>query len=224
MIKKTLAALAAGVLTLNATAGIITGDTADALVRDTDYNGTGDEIADAGKDFFAIGNFSTEGMNTAIWVFSLPSIVPGEELDTAAFSTQFWNKKNSPDFNVDLYALRVSASSEVLTSDFDMSGATLLQSDWITPTTSTGRLGTDNASSTALTSYLKDNYSAGSYLFIGAAGDVLQPGAGMRYNLSSANRSADLPELSITTSTAVPEPASMLMLLLTGSALLIRRR
>jgi hypothetical protein len=129
----------------------------------------------------------------------------------------------------DLYGLdRISSSSTILSSDFGAT-ASLVQSSFLTPETPIYTKTTTASGSTALTTFLNDQYDSGAgigqYVFLrlqknDSVGSVAKYGA---YFIHSGDEADDSlkPVLSATT---IPEPGSLVLLLLGSLAIVFRRK
>ena len=212
-------------------AQIIT-DPSDAFVDGTN-------VVEVGGDWqIRIGN--TGGVTSAaVMAFQLPTLGVGESFDTANlkivhyYSTQTDpNQTVNTNFNGDLFGLtRISATPTILGTDFS-APATLLQSAFIA-STSPGSVdvNTDPAGDSALVAFLNTQYAgganAGQYVFLRISPDATLTGVNDVDNRMEilARGAGDPSEWPVITYTAVPEPASALLLVggLALGVLLCRR-
>jgi len=193
------------------------------------------------------GHYS--GSYEPIFVFQLPTLAAGAMFTTASFNatlTQITSgTATAPTFNGDLYGLGARAAADVQARDYFVgatdTGATLIQDNFVTPTTALGTLSTSSA---ALLSYLNVQYgggaNAGKYVFVRINPDIqgqynANPNAGSAtvpgYAFASGNATSGQPSITFDSGpgvSAAPEPAQMEMLALCAFGLLgsivMRRR
>ena len=193
------------------------------------------------------GHYS--GSYEPIFVFQLPTLAAGSVFTTASFNatlTQISSGNDTaPTFNGDLYGLGARAAADVQASDYFVgatdTGATLIQDNFVTPTTTLGTLSTSSA---ALLSYLNAQYgggaNAGKYVFVRINPDIqgqynADPNANSAtvpgYAFASGNATSGQPSITFDSGSGVsaaPEPAQMEMLALCAFGLLgsivMRRR
>jgi len=225
-------------------ATLITGSPLDATPEDsTDpADGIGNAVQDQTKDSLIVGAFTTTTptRRSSVFVFDLPS-VPSAWVTNASFSARLFAKQNtgSVDYNVDLYALRISdptdgnpADDLVLASDYGAGtspSGTLLQDNWITLASGNVRNQTDASGDAALLTFLQNNWVSGGRLFLGANADTLDfndNGSGgtifAGYQFGSAEHASvtDRPELTLD---IIPEPHAGALILLGALLMLFRR-
>ena len=192
-----------------------------------DLNMLSGEGANGSEWNLPVGRIYGSQDRTALFMFLLPAI-PGETVTSASFkANQSIAATSLFGFNVDMYAVRVGATTATTTADFG-NGAlsavgTRIQDDFVIPSTPTGYVNTNAAGDYALTSYLTSNYVAGQYLIVRLNADystapTTPPDP---YYSFRAFESGDAATLTLTT---IPEPASLGLLGLSGLAMLRRRR
>ena len=162
------------------------------------------------------GYSGTTAYNPVV-VFQLPSLPAGKEFSAASLRLYLQGKTGTPTFNGDLYALGVSASSAVLSTDHYSGasdpGALLIQNNLITPSASGGAI---TASDVVLTDFLNAAYAngtgAGQYVFFRVSPDVAGLNNYTRYNLYSAEYSGGSyywPSITYGTADTVPAWSSV---------------
>lgn len=162
---------------------------------------------------------------SAVLVFQLPTLAPGESITAASLGVRVV-KQGAPTFNFDLYGLGFRTSPDVVDGDYfsgtlDTTDATLLADSFFTPSTADG---TRTFNGAALTAYLNDQILAGAggnYIFIRASADVVPESGASFYYLGSDTNTTYIPRL---TFTVVPEPGSALLAGVGMFAVLLRRR
>ncbi len=152
----------------------------DAQIKDTTGDGFGNEVLESSAAAFDVGAYSANQRLCGVFVFRLPPMPPLRQVYRADAEMGTENQDTTPGFAVDLWALRVSASSEVLPSDYG-AGPTpqgpptqrLIQAGWFGPLSdgSGRRFGTSDAGDTQLGAFLRDHYTPGHYLFLRATPD-----------------------------------------------------
>ena len=199
----------------------------------------GNTSGDSGDLLVGVG-FPDGGIQqrVGIYVFKLPSLSAGETVTGASFQAYLSEvQTNLASFNVDMYVTRVgSGTTYDYATDFGDGPTpapvlgTLIQNDFVTPTTPKDALvNTSAAGNTALLNYLNlpGNYVGGSYLFVRLNGDYSNLQNQEWANFMTADKGSQagsaglMPTLTLTT---VPEPASLALLGLSGLAMLRRRR
>ncbi len=224
----------------------IIGNVADAVASDRTKpaDGIGNTTADPNKVSLRVGTFGSPTetnnfRNAPVFVFQLPTLGAGELLSSANFRVYLASKAGigGGDYNVDLWALRVSGSSTVLDSDYGAgpspagpAGQSLLQPDFLVTGSPTGRYyETDESARSTLTSFINSNYINEGFVFIrpnvdssidfgaNASGGTIDQG----YELVSANNSVNKPELVVA---VVPEPSTAVLALgAVACAVMLRR-
>lgn len=180
--------------------------------------------------------FSWNQWRNGVLVFQLPDISATDILNVT-LSVYLDSLSGTPTFGTDLYAIGVRPEKDVLATEGyagsldTSSGVVLLQSDFITPTDSVGRITTSADGSIDLTGYIisqLESGKAGQYLFLRLSPDIaVAPENIVGYNIATADNTdlSKLPELVFTY--AIPEPshvalgATAVALL---AALAVRRR
>lgn len=125
-------------------------------------------LANEGSGDLPVGRIYGGQERAALYMFKLPALAVGEAVTNATFKAYLaWSTTG---FNVDLYALRVGATAAVDTPDFGVGptpgNGTLIQDDFVAPSTSGGYVNTSGAGDAALLSYLTSNYAADKYLIV----------------------------------------------------------
>ncbi|HEV7299845.1 MAG TPA: PEP-CTERM sorting domain-containing protein [Tepidisphaeraceae bacterium] len=206
----------------------ISGNTADAAPR------SNNSVIDATNATFFVGHGSDNNVGSPVFVFQLPALPAGEGVTSAVFDGRY-SADDSEDLRVDLYALAVRSSATVLASDFGEGetpagpvGQTKIADDFVTGSTSQGRLTTNASQSLVLGGFLAANYSAGEYLFVRLTPvNPDRDGTNDRYRFNTANDPdlGDQPILTLTTAEAVvPEPTSFALAAAGAGLLMVRRR
>ena len=203
-------------------------ETSDSATNALTWNGTGNETNDNVSDNLRVGRWNTTSYRNAVFVFKLPPLPAGETVASAQFNVDYWQKQGDvAGYSVDAVAVRVAATSDVLTSDFGTAGKTLLQSNFVTAASGGSYggdyTGLDATGQTTLGGFLANNYVAGNYVFISlnANAAVAQDGGYSFFNSRKTGTGNFVPQLVIT---AVPEPASLGLLGLSVVGLLGRRQ
>ncbi|MDA1204640.1 MAG: hypothetical protein O3A75_10125, partial [Verrucomicrobia bacterium] len=119
--------------------------------------------------------YGADGLTTAVIPFQLPDFgAVADPFTSATFGVNLYNKLNATVTDLDLYAVRVSASPQIATTDWYNGSApdpnaTLIQASFLTPASTTTSVGpesgpnnlTDEAGSAALLAYLNAAYDSG---------------------------------------------------------------
>jgi len=227
---------------------IITGSTLDATPpQDSSFpaDGIGDSVQDLNKVSLIVGAFNTPGQpsrRSAVFVFNLPTLPVGAQLGDATFSARLFAKQNTVNinYNVDLYALRISdptdgnpADDAVLASDYGAGvspSGTLLQDNWVTLASSTTRIQTDATADGTLLTFLQNNWVDGGRLFLRANADTIDFNtsgvgtlfAGFEFGSSEHPSANDHPELEL--HFIVPEPSISGLIMLGALIISLRKR
>lgn len=166
------------------------GNGADA---DVGYDGSSYTVLVSSVTNSWIGDIGGGQKRNATLVIQLPSSRPTNS--SALVSLAFRLNEVSAvarNFNVDLYGIRSSSSSTVLTNDY--SGGVLLQNDIMVPSSATGTLFSVSAAGTnAISAWVNSLYDAGAvagdYLFFGLRFDST-PDDNSYYQIHTANSAA----------------------------------
>jgi hypothetical protein len=226
-------------------ATLIIGSPLDATPADTTHpaDGIGNSVADASTPALIVGAFTTPtpSRRASVFVFDLPTLADvSTQLMGANFSAWLFAKQNTGlvDYNVDLYALRISdpadgnpADDLVLASDYGAGASpsgTLLQDNWVTLASPTTRINTDASGDAALLSFLQNNWVNGGRLFLRGNADTIDfnddGGVGTDfagYQFGSGDHATDRPELTLD---IIPEPHAGALILLGALLTLLGRR
>jgi hypothetical protein len=188
---------------------------------------TGDAVGGTVKRI-VVGTFSSAtAPRCAVFVFQLPALPAGEQVQKASFAAYLNNSTGTPTWNVDLWAVRIHASSAtVLAADYAAGDSLIagqtgfkLVDNWVGTGTQSNGWKTYSDPETGgtlaglLQTYYKSTPGGGGYLFLRAQMDTLSAGgAGLLRYFNSADWDGKgtytrqypttLPELTITT--AVP--------------------
>jgi len=217
----------------------ISGSTADATPQDSTHpaDGIGDGVFDLTKNALRVGAFATgtPSRRAAVFVFDLPVLSPGQDLGNVDFRARLFAKIGAPTYNVDLYAVRVGTSTDtVLASDYGAGpspSGTLLQLNFLTPSSPNVMTSIDNTASALLGQFLKDNWVDGGRLFLRANANILDfssNGTGgtidQGYDFGSANHASfnDHPKLDL--HFIIPEPSTTGLLMLGALVMFMRKR
>lgn len=182
-----------GILLLAATGQVfgqttIVGNVADAQVSSASVNATANPI---------LAGFSGNTGYSAVFVFQLPTLPAGHKFYTANFSAYLYGKDGTPAFNGDLYGLGFRSSATVLTSDFyagpGQSGVTLIQDNYVVPTSGSATMSTNDQGDAVLGAYLNTQYKAGGagkFVFIRVSPDAVMTNNYTRYKFNTAEAAA----------------------------------
>jgi hypothetical protein len=130
-------------------------------IRDWSVNGAGD-LAQFDQGL-AAGTLSWGPALHAGIAFQMTG-ASAVDLLAADFSISLSGQSGAPDFNVDVYASRVSTDGTILASDYQAS--TLLMSDFVTTSSTSGTYSLDATGQSNLLAYLESNWVEDSYVFI----------------------------------------------------------
>lgn len=181
----------------------INASTDDRVVYDTGY------LWDVTKDHHRVGRGDASGgkeYSVAIIPFQLPAV---GTVTSASFKAYLYTLSGSPANNVDVYGLPYRSGSSVQSGDFYQgtydgdSGATAIQDNYTTPSSSTGWAITSSAGDDNLVDYINAQISAGAeagdWLFIRLSPDASNSST-KYHGFRSANygTAADRPVLSVT--------------------------
>jgi autotransporter-associated beta strand protein len=173
-----------------------------------------------------VGEWYGSGLNTVVLPFQLPNFgAVANPFASATFGVNLYNKGNATLTDLDLYAVRVSASPQIATTDWYNGSApdpnaTLIQASFLTPASTTTSVGpqsgpnnlTDTAGSAALLAYLNSAYNGGAgagkfvFLRVSYGSDTFAAGWDA-YNFTTRNTAleGDAPVINFT-STVPPLP------------------
>ena len=171
--------------------------------------------------------YGADGLTTAVIPFQLPDFgAVADPFTSATFGVNLYNKGNATVTDLDLDAVRVSASPQIATTDWYNGSApdpnaTLIQASFLTPASTTTSVGpesgpnnlTDEAGSAALLAYLNAAYDngngAGQFVFlrVSYASDTF-PSGWDAYNFTTRNAAleGDAPVINFTSSVAPLPP------------------
>lgn len=141
-------------------------------------------VQDNGNWNISVGEWFGSGLTTAVIPFQLPDFgAVANPFTTASFGVNLFQKGGATVTDLDLYAVRVSPSPQIDTTDWYNGSAadpnaTLIQASFLTPTSTTTSVGiesgpnnlTDAAGNAALLDYLNSAYNggagAGKFIFL----------------------------------------------------------
>jgi autotransporter-associated beta strand protein/T5SS/PEP-CTERM-associated repeat protein len=171
--------------------------------------------------------YGNDGLTTAVIPFQLPDFgAVANPFTSATFGVNLYQKGTATVTDLDLYAVRVSASPQIATTDWYNGSApdpnaTLLQASFLTPASTTASVGpesgpnnfTDEAGSAALLAYLNAAYDGGNgagqfvFLRVSYASDSF-PSGWDAYNFTTRNAGlpGDAPVINFTSSVAPLPP------------------
>lgn len=153
---------------------------ADATVQNNTPTGegVGQSVRDSSKDVLRAGSFKANqpDRRCIVYVFTLPETPAPADLKTANFSARLFSKRFAPDYDLDLWALRVAPPGEdgVKPTDYGV-GTTpagpesqvLLEASFATPSSPDQRLTfSTDAPALLLAKFLKDHWIPGGKLFV----------------------------------------------------------
>ena len=132
-------------------------------------------VQDNGNWNVNIGEWFGSGLTTAVIPFQLPNFgAIADPFTSASFGVNLYNKGGATVTDLDLYAVRVSPSPQIATTDWYNGAApdpnaTLIQESFLTPASTTTSVGpesgpnniTDAAGNAALLAYLNSAYDGG---------------------------------------------------------------
>jgi autotransporter-associated beta strand protein len=167
-------------------------------------------IQDNGNWNVNVGEWSGSGLTTAVIPFQLPNFgAVADPFTSASFGVNLYNIGGATVTDLDLYAVRVSASPQIATTDWYNGSAldpsaTLIQESFLTPASTTTNAGpqsgpnnlTDAAGNAALLAYLNSAYNggtgAGRFIFLRVSyGSDTFATANDAYNFTTKNAGLD---------------------------------
>ncbi len=171
--------------------------------------------------------FGNDGLTTAVIPFQLPDFgAVADPFTSATFGVNLYQKGNATVTDLDLYAVRVSTSPQIATTDWYNGSApdpnaTLLQAGFLTPASTTESVGpesgpnnfTDEAGSAALLAYLNAAYDGGNgagqfvFLRVSYASDTFPSGSdAYQFTTRNAALEGDAPVINFTSAVAPLPP------------------
>jgi MYXO-CTERM domain-containing protein len=216
---KFIGLLATGVTLASASAATIVSNVSD---QEAASNGT---LGALNNGNILAGAYYGAGPGTVpVFAFQLPDLGVGQSFGTASLTLNLTDTPGSFTFNGDVIGIRTAASSAVLGSDWATTG-TMLQDNFLTPTTANGLHTTSNDFAGWMNTQYDGGANIGKYVFIKLDAEGYTGGSFFSgFFVSSANNGNAALRPTLTYS-AVPEPSSSTTLLgLAGLALLLRRR
>ena len=197
----------------------LTASPADATPRNgfPSGEGAGQSVLDKTKDGLRVGSFENpqSDRRCAVLVFTLPATSAPANLKFANFSIRLFTKRFEPDYNLDLWALRVAppGATEVQSSDYGAGpnsegpkSQVLLEASFATPSSPYKRLTCSADASALLAKFLQDHWIPGGTVFLRInAANPLNFGARAEggtidqgYDFGSADRTdGEVPELEL---------------------------
>jgi len=181
-----------------------------------------------------VGEWYGSGLNTVVLPFQLPNFgAVANPFASATFGVNLYSKGGATVTDLDLYAVRVSASPQIATTDWYNGSApdpnaTLIQASFLTPASTTDRLSgpnnlTDAAGSAALRAYLNSAYNggagAGKFVILRVSyGSDTFPTGWDAYNFTTRNAAleGDAPVINFTSAVPPLPPAGTYTLSGTG--------
>ena len=185
-------------------------------------------VQDTGNWNVSIGEWYGSGLTTAVIPFELPNFgAVADPFLSASFGVNLYTIGSAAVTDLDLYAVRVSASPLIATTDWYNGsaadpGATLIQASFLTPTSTIVSAGaesgpnnlTDAGGNAILLDYLNSAYDGGAgagqfvFLRVSYGSDEFATGWDA-YNFTTRNAGleGDAPVINYTT--AVPEPSAL---------------
>jgi len=163
-------------------------------IRDDDGDGTGDSM----RNSTMIGRFQGDDHRSVI-SFQLPTDVDIADLSNSDLSVFLDRKINirAGDPNVDLLAVRTSATPGVVNSDFQ-AAATLIEDDLLTPDVAVNTTAAlSDAGRSSLTAWLAANAAPGDYVFFRLQFDAASTTNWDRYQLAEVGQIGE-PMLTVT--------------------------
>jgi len=143
-----------------------------------DGGGNAQSVQDKTKGVIRVGSYETNkpDRRCIVFVFTLPDTSAPDDLKTANFSVRLFSKRFKPDYNLDLWALRVAPpeKGEVQLTDYGVGpkpegseSQVLLEASFVTPASPDKRIpfSTDDAA-LVLAKFLKDHWIPGGKLFL----------------------------------------------------------
>ena len=159
--------------------GSLTASPADATPQNNSPSGegAGQSVRDKTKGVIRVGSFETDlpDRRCVVLVFTLPDAPAPANLKAANFSIRLFSKRFAPDYDLDLYALRVAPPEEeaVQPTDYGVvlkpeepKSQVLLEASFATPSSPDQRLTCSTDAAALLAKFLKDHWIPGGKLFV----------------------------------------------------------
>lgn len=184
-------------------------------------------VQDNGNWNVSVGEWFGSGLTTAVIPFRLPNFgAVANPFTSASFGVNLYQIGNSTVTDLDLYAVRVSDSPQIATTDWYNGSepdpnATLIQASFLTPASTTTSVGpesgpnnlTDTAGSAALLAYLNSAYNGGAgagqfvFLRVSYASDSFAAGwDAYQFTTRNAELEGDAPVINFTSTTPAIAP------------------
>lgn len=194
-------------------------------------------VQDNGNWNASVGEWFGSGLTTAVIPFRLPNFGPVvNPFTSASFGVNLYQIGNSTVTDLDLYAVRVSDSPQIATTDWYNGSApdpnaTLIQASFLTPASTTTSVGpesgpnnlTDAAGSAALLAYLNSAYNGGAgagqfvFLRVSYGSDSFAAGwDAYQFTTRNAALDGDAPVINFTSTTPAIDPDGTYILSGTG--------
>ncbi|MEY4245310.1 MAG: hypothetical protein RLZZ245_2895 [Verrucomicrobiota bacterium] len=194
-------------------------------------------VQDNGNWNVSVGEWYGSGLTTAVIPFQLPNFgAVADPFTSASFGVNLYNKGGAAVTELDLYAVRVSSSPQIATTDWYNGSApdpsaTLIQASFLTPASTTTSVGpqsgpnnsTDAAGNAALLAYLNSAYNggagAGQFVFLRVSyGSDTYASGNDAYNFTTRNAGleGDAPVINFTSTQAALAPDGTYTLTGTG--------
>jgi len=193
-------------------------------------DGVGDAVAAYGhfgyRDHGSVASQNFQAHNVFAFLMTGISTADAGLITAADFSVVVASTQGTPNWNTEVHAVRTAATSTILASDYQTSAATIASnfgdgngvSNRLFDQSGVGDDGVNtlaSADQANLVTYLQNNWVENDYVFISMQ-ESITGGENEWYNMDQAQP---------TTLTVVPEPSSLVLLLVAaGSFLVFRRR
>lgn len=219
--------LFSGALVFLAAAGSSVSSAAIVLTSlSSDASALGNNTVSNAGDSAIIAGRQGGSNRSAVFVFQLPTLLPGQTVANASFTVRVVNGTAAPTSNLDLYGLAFRTSDAVVGTDYysgaldSSSSATLIADSFRTPS---GIDGNSVISPLSLTNYINAQIAAGAvtgnYIFLRASSDAALSSNSFYYLASNEN--SVKPQL---TFDIVPEPATALLVPVAAMGLALGRK